>query len=64
MEKRSSILSNPPQTNPLYQAKKLYIENLAIDAELHNYETELQTFLSLYGPLIDLKIMQNSSLIS
>lgn len=45
-----------------YQRQKLYIEELAIDKGVEEYEKELKVFLSRYGTIIDIKILQNREL--
>lgn len=46
----------------LYQKQKLYIEELAINKGVEDYEKELKAFLSKYGTIIDIKILQNRKL--
>ena len=46
----------------LYQRQKLYIEELVIDKSVEDYEKELKVFLSRYGTIIDIKILQNREL--
>ena len=45
-----------------YQKQKLYIEELVIDKSVEDYEKELKLFLSRYGTIIDIKILQNREL--
>ena len=49
-------------TDNVYQKQKLYIENLAIEGSPDLYEKELKCFLTKYGTIIDLKILQNRKL--
>lgn len=46
----------------VYQKQKLYIENLAVEGSPDLYEKGLKSFLSKYGTIIDLKILQNRKL--
>ena len=50
------------ETDELYQKQKLYIEELVIDKGVEDYERELKVFLSRYGTIIDIKILQNRGL--
>lgn len=54
----------PPNKKPnaAFQKQKLYIEELQIDSDLSSFEKELKSFLSRYGSIIDIKILQNSIL--
>ena len=45
-----------------YQMQKLYIEELEINYSLDAYERDLKMFLSKYGTIIDIKILQNRKL--
>lgn len=47
----------------LYQKQKLYIEELIVNKSVDDYEKELKAFLSKYGTIIDIKILQNRKLI-
>lgn len=50
------------EVEDLYQRQKLYIEELVIDKAVEEYEKELKVFLSRYGTIIDIKILQNRKL--
>lgn len=50
------------EVEELYQKQKLYIEELVIDKGVEDYEKELKVFLSRYGTIIDIKILQNRKL--
>lgn len=51
------------EVEDLYQKQKLYIEELVIDKSIDDYEKELKVFLSRYGTIIDIKILQNRKFI-
>lgn len=46
-----------------YQKQKLFIDELSVEGSLDSYEKELKAFLSRYGYIIDIKILQNRALI-
>lgn len=52
-------LPKTSEVEELYQKQKLYIEELVIDKSIEDYEKELKAFLSRYGTIIDIKILQN-----
>ena len=60
MSRSNDSVSNP--NPPFYQKQKLYIEELFIDEDLETFEKDLKMFLSKYGTIIDMKILQNRKL--
>lgn len=50
------------KTDRVYQKQKLYIEELEVNESLDTFEKELKMFLSKYGNIIDIKILQNSNI--
>lgn len=55
-------LTKTAEVEELYQKQKLYIEELVIDKSVEDYEKELKGFLTRYGTIIDIKILQNRKL--
>lgn len=45
-----------------YQSQKIIIQDLTIDGDFDIFESELKTFLSDYGNIIDFRILLNSNL--
>lgn len=45
-----------------FQKQKLYIEELVVEGDVDAYEKELKAFLSRFGTIIDIKILQNRAL--
>lgn len=57
----SQLQTNKKQKSS-FQKQKLYIEELQIDSDINAFEKELKSFLTRYGSIIDIKILQNSIL--
>ncbi len=45
-----------------FQEKKLHIDNIETGEDTTYFESELELFLSKYGTVVDLIIMENSKL--
>lgn len=54
-----SIVKN---TKGVFQKQKLHIEELHIEEDFDLFEKDLKIFLSRYGKIIDIKILQNRRL--
>lgn len=51
-----------PKTHDVYQEQKVHIEDLVIEESIESYERDLKKFLSKYGHVLDIKILQNREL--
>lgn len=49
-------------SSEIFQKQKLHIEELIITEDFEAFEKDLKTFLSRYGKIIDMKILQNRNL--
>lgn len=62
---QSYLSSLTKSKTQFYQPKKLYIDNIILnDESVEDIENKLLQNLKEYGKIIDIKIMQNSILIS
>jgi len=50
------------QPTDRFQKQKLYVEELSVEGNADAYEKELKAFLSRFGVIIDIKILQNRKL--
>lgn len=60
----STEASNPQVLNQKYQIQKLYVRNLSFDKSSNEWESILFRYFSLFGIIIDLKVLQTRSLSS
>jgi len=58
-QSNDSVVKN---TKEVFQKQKLHIEELLIDEDFDTFEKDLKIFLSRYGKIIDMKILQNRKL--
>jgi len=57
-------ISHPQVLNQKYQIQKLYVRNLSFDKSSNEWESILFRYFSLFGIIIDLKVLQTRLLIS
>lgn len=61
---RKTISADPLKTYPAYQPCKLYVKFPAEVLYIVGFESKLEFYFSRFGPILDIKILENSALIS